>query len=214
MEKEIRKANLRVSENSKENRTVQFVISTADKDRHGTVLNMKNWKLDNFNANPIVGYQHNVYGDSFLTSPDPDDILGVAKAWVEGDELIGEVTFETAEINPKADKIFKKVMNGTLKATSVGFTPLRGNDGTLGEKRGDTFYYHGQELLEFSIVNIPSNPKALKRGLEFTKMFIEDEAEIEKKENNEIVTDLTNENKSNNNLNVYEKLLTLKKLKK
>lgn len=207
--KEIRKAELRVTDDSKENRTVQFVISTSDKDRHGTVLNMRGWNLDNFNANPIVGYQHNVYGDSFMTSPDPDDILGVARAWVEGDKLIGEVTFETEDINPKADKIFKKVMNGTLRATSVGFVPIPNEKGQIGEKRNGVLHYFGQELLEFSIVNIPSNPNALKRGMEFTKMFIEDEQE----ENNEIVENLTNEENFNNNLNVYEKILNLKKLK-
>src|SRR5699024_2026864 len=31
--------------------------------------------------------------------------------------------------------------------------------------KGHTFHYEGQELLEFSIVNIPSNPNALKRDL-------------------------------------------------
>ena len=34
---------------------------------------------------------------------------------------MGEVKFETADINPQAEKIFRKVLNGTLKATSVGF---------------------------------------------------------------------------------------------
>ena len=56
-----------------ETRTVQFVISTDSKDRHGTKLNMKNWQLDNFNRNPIVGYQHNVYGDNMCVPPNPDD---------------------------------------------------------------------------------------------------------------------------------------------
>src|SRR5688572_14151855 len=80
-------------------RKIPFVISTSAKDRHRTVLNMKNWKLDNFNRNPIVGYQHNVYGDNMCVPPNPDDVLGPARAWVESrngeDVLMGEVTFET-----------------------------------------------------------------------------------------------------------------------
>src|SRR5699024_4746013 len=61
----------------------------------------------------------------------------------------------------------------------VGFSPVGGgkmvNDETGEEKelkeppysvpKGHTFHYEGQELLEFSIVNIPSNPNALKRDL-------------------------------------------------
>lgn len=150
-------------------RTIEFVISTNTRDRHGTILPVDKWQLDNFNANGIVGYQHNVYGGDLCNAPDPDDVIGSGRAWIEGDQLIGSVTFEPAEINPKAEKIFRKVLAGTLKATSVGFNPI--GDGTWGigeeSERGTnpTYYFAGQELLEFSIVNIPSNPDALRRSL-------------------------------------------------
>jgi len=169
MNKNFINAEIRANDNSKENRTVEFVISTNDKDRHGTVLNMANWDLTNYNLNGIVGYNHEVYG-----STNPDLILGIGKAHLEGEgddaQLIGEVTFETEDVNPLADKIFKKVMNGTLKATSVGFQPISQN-GKIGEERNGTFYFYGQELLEFSIVNIPSNPKAVKRSAEELALF-------------------------------------------
>lgn len=159
-------------------RTVQFEISNANKDRHGTVLNMDNWVIEHFNANPVVGYQHNVYGDNLCTPPNPDDVLGPGRAWVEekvnkttGSKekvLMGEVTFETEDINPQAEKIFKKVLNRTLRATSVGFYALgkkrveetKDKDGKVIDK---TTFLEGQELLEFSIVNIPSNRQALQR---------------------------------------------------
>lgn len=151
-----------------ETRTVQFVISTDAKDRHGTKLNMNGWQLDNFNRNPIVGYQHNVYGDNMCTPPNPDDVLGPARAWMEDGRLMGEVKFETADINPQAEKIFRKVLNGTLKATSVGFLEV-GEGKWIEEKdaKGNvtsrTYEFAGQELLEFSIVNIPSNPEATRK---------------------------------------------------
>ena len=98
---------------AEETRTVQFVISSSDKDRHRSVVNMDNWNLENFNANPIVGYQHNVYGGNMCTPDDPDDVIGSGRAWVEETngrkELIGEVTFEPADVNPKAEKIFRNV---------------------------------------------------------------------------------------------------------
>jgi hypothetical protein len=158
-----------------ETRTVRFVISTDAKDRHGTRLNMKGWDLDKFNRNPIVGYQHNVYGDNMCVPPNPDDVLGPARAWVENvggrDVLMGEVTFEKADINPNAEKIFRKVLNGTLRATSVGF--LEKGEGRKvqdkdanGKVIGETYEFAGQELLEFSIVNIPSNPEATRKVIQ------------------------------------------------
>lgn len=155
--------------NAEESRTIEFVISNNTKDRHGTVLSVQNWQLDRFNANGIVGYQHNVYGGDLCNAPDPDQVIGVGRAWIEGDQLIGSVTFEPAEINPLAEKIFRKVLFGTLKATSVGFNPIgRGQFGINDEAENGinpTYYYAAQELLEFSIVNIPSNPDALKRSM-------------------------------------------------
>lgn len=158
-----------VPANVEETRTVQFVISNSTRDRHRTVLDPTKWQLDNFNRNGIVGYQHNVYGDGMCAGPNPDDVIGRGRAFLEGDQLIGEVTFEPADINPLAEKIFRKVLFGSLRATSVGFAELgKGKYGTGKEARGgteETYYFAGQELLEFSIVNIPSNPDATKRAL-------------------------------------------------
>jgi hypothetical protein len=155
-------------EDIEKTRKVRFVISTSAKDRHNTVLNMRGWHLDNFNRNPIVGYQHNVYGDNMCTPPNPDDVLGPARAWIEEDRLMGEVIFETADINPQAEKVFRKVLNGTLRATSVGF--LEKGEGKWVEEKdakgkviNKTYHFDGQELLEFSIVNIPSNPEATRK---------------------------------------------------
>jgi hypothetical protein len=155
-------------EDIEKTRTVRFTISTSAKDRHRTILNMDGWKLDNFNRNPIVGYQHNVYGDNMCVPPNPDDVLGPARAWMEDGRLMGEVTFENADVNPQAEKIFRKVLNGTLRATSVGFLEV-GKGKTVQEKDangkvvGETYLFAGQELLEFSIVNIPSNPEATRK---------------------------------------------------
>lgn len=156
-------------------RTVRFVISTDSKDRHGTVLNMKGWNIERFNRNPIVGYQHNVYGDNMCSGPNPDDVLGPGRAWTEDVNgktvLMGEVRFETADINPLAEKIFRKVLNGTLSATSVGFLEVgQGKMITTKDESGNvidkTYHFQGQELLEFSVVNIPSNPDATKKSFQ------------------------------------------------
>lgn len=158
----------KLGDDVKKTRYVEFVISDGTKDRHNSIIDPKGWNLENFNKNGIVGYQHDVYGDSFLTPPDPDSIIGKAVAFMDGDQLIGGVTFEPKEINEKAEKIFQKVLFGTLRATSVGFKKVSGHwgDEEKNEHRegeNATYYYDKVELLEFSLVNIPSNPNAVKR---------------------------------------------------
>jgi hypothetical protein len=155
---------------AEETRTVEFIISSSARDRHNSILNMKGWQLENFNRNPIVGYQHNVYGGNMCNAANPDDVLGPGRAYLENDLLIGEVTFETKDINPQAEKIFRKVLNGTLRATSVGFLEI--GEGKMkktldesGNVIDEVYMFSGQELLEFSIVNIPSNPEAVGRSL-------------------------------------------------
>jgi hypothetical protein len=147
-----------------ETRTVEFIISTPERDRHRTVLNPNGWNLDSYNRNGIVGYQHQVRSDN------PDFILGKGEAFLEGDNLIGRVTFEPAEINPLAEKIFRKVLHGTLKATSVGFVPIgKGKFGEGDQAQGrsnETYFFEGQELLEWSIVHVPSNRGSVGRSEE------------------------------------------------
>lgn len=156
-----------------ETREVPFIISSSARDRHKSRVNMNNWKLDNYNANPIVGYQHNVYGDNMCVPPNPDDVLGSSRVYFEEREgrtlMIGVVKFDTKEVNPLAEKIFQKVLSGTLRAASVGFLEF-GQGKSVKEKGADgkveeTYEFEGQELLEWSIVNIPSNPEATTKSL-------------------------------------------------
>ena len=146
---EVRSFDRRTAEQT---RTIPFVFSTSDRDRHGTILNQDGWKLDNFNRNGIALYCHDA-GDS-----DPDRIIGSAKAWTENGRLLGTITFEPESVNPLAEKIFQKCLLKTLKAVSVGFLEIG-----KGQYRDGTYYYEGQELLEISVVSIPSNAQALAR---------------------------------------------------
>ena len=153
--------------NVDESRIIEFTITNSTRDRHKSVVNSDKWEMTNFLANPIVGYQHNVYG-SFFSKPDPDLIIGKSvNLRKEGNDWISGVHFEPGKMNKLADKIFNKVKFGTLRAASVGFMEIGdGNYGDGEEREGgksETYYFAGQELLEFSIVNIPSNPTATKR---------------------------------------------------
>jgi HK97 family phage prohead protease len=111
---------------------------------------------------------HDVYGDSWTKAADPDDVIGKGVAFIENDKLIVRITFEPADLNPKSDKIFRKLQFGSLHAVSVGFrATAKGHMGD--EERGEdpkVYYYGGMELLEVSVVNIPANANAIKRSLE------------------------------------------------
>lgn len=147
----------------------RFVASDESRDSHGTILPVDGWDLERYNSNGVVGYMHNVYGGDLCNVPDPDDVIGIGNAFIEGKELMIDIVFEPEDINPKAAKIEKKVNFGSLKAVSVGFNPIEQGKFGEGEEReggaNQTYYFGKRELLEVSVVNIPSNKNALKRNL-------------------------------------------------
>ena len=175
-----------------ESRTVEFVASDNSVDTYGTVIPVDKWDLTRFANNGVIGYMHDVYGNSWTKSPDPDDVIGKGVAFIEDEKLIVRITFEPKELNEKADKIFRKLQFGSLHAVSVGFRATK--KGHMGdEERGEdpkVYYYAGQELLEVSVVNIPSNANALKRSIEEERAGWEYE---EKAEQPEVETDVTAE---------------------
>lgn len=157
-----------------EGRKMTFVASDSTRDSAHTVLNMDGWDLTRFNSNGVIGYQHKVYG-GWDDTDNPDNIIGKGHAYIETDaegvkRLMVDVEFEPEGMNELADKVYKKLEFGTLKAVSVGFRPLGKGSFGKGEeaigKSNETYYFAGQELLEVSVVNIPANPNALRRGVE------------------------------------------------
>lgn len=158
----VREAVIRaLSDKNKSNREAEFVISNESPDTYGTVFKISGWDLKRYENNPVVFYAHKSYSDN------PDMVIGTSEVRVEGSELIGTVKFESADINPLAEKIWQKVQAGTLRMASIGANPKKGHwgDEKLGENR-DLIYFDEQELLEWSIVPIGSNPDALKRSQE------------------------------------------------
>lgn len=144
-----------------EKRQVEFVISSEAVDSYGTVFKMDGWDLSGYNRNPIVCYQHRANSD------DPDNIIGTSTLRIDGEELLALVTFESAEINPRAEKIFQKVQSGTLRMASVGANVQKARLGV--EENGedpDVLYFTEQRLMEWSVVSVGSNPDAHKRNSE------------------------------------------------
>lgn len=147
-----------------ENRQVEFVISSDAVDSYSTVFKMSGWDLNRYERNPIVCYQHRSHSD------DPDNLIGTSTLRIEDNMLIGTVTFEDADVNPRAEKIFRKVQAGTLRMASVGARVLKAHLGDE-EKNEDkeVLYFDRSELIEWSIVSVGSNPDAHKRNAETLK---------------------------------------------
>lgn len=203
----IREAVIRaLSDKNKENREAEFVISTEAPDTYGTVFKISGWDLKRYENNPVVFYAHKSYSDN------PDMLIGTSEIRIEENQLIGVVRFEPAEINPLAEKVWQKVQAGTLRMASIGANPKKGHwgDEKFGEDR-DVLYFDEQELLEWSIVPIGSNPEALKREYQ----TIEEIRGIIKKEipvNPEVQPTTDNEQRTtdkNKELNAFEAQLII-----
>jgi len=137
------------------NSCLEFSASDETLDRYGEIISVAGWKLDTYLRNPVFQNAHQ-YGDILFT-------LGRAVVTeVRAGKLYQQIEFAT-DANPMARIAYNLYKGKFLSAVSVGFIPLRWEDGT--EKTTYRCKYLEQELLEVSAVAIPANPNALALGL-------------------------------------------------
>lgn len=127
------------------------MISTGAVDRDHETLAVDGWKLDEYRRNPVVLWCHDQ-----RTPPIGRAVSIVTRAG----QIRARVEFAPADVHPLAGTIKALVAGGFISATSVGFAPLKY---AWNEKRGGMDFIE-QELLEFSLVGVPSNPEALIAG--------------------------------------------------
>lgn len=131
---------------------LDFVISDGSLDRHGTRINPDGWDLAAFKRNPIALFGHS---GGFPIGRWED-------VRAEGGKLLGRLVLAAKGTSARIDELASLVEQGILRAVSVGFSVLK--YGTPGKSEYD---YEQQELLEVSLVSVPSNTNALAaaRGL-------------------------------------------------
>lgn len=145
-----------------DDRTLRFTISTSAVDRDMDTINVKGWELANFERNPVVLWAHRA------------DELPIGKCVdCVGDDLRLSATVQFlpggyGAASELADCVYRMAADGYLAATSVGFRPLEW-DFSDDPARDDGGWFPGidfqrQELVELSIVSVPSNPDALIDG--------------------------------------------------
>jgi len=142
-------------ESSIQNPVLDFISSDETLDRCGEIIVASGWNLYSYRRNPVFQNAHQ-YGDIIFT-------LGRALLTeVRAGKLFQRVKFAT-NVNPMAKIAYGLYRGKFLNAVSVGFIPLRWENG--GDSKAYSRKYLEQELLEVSAVAIPANPSALALGL-------------------------------------------------
>ncbi len=152
-------------------RTVLFTISNEGRDRDGDRIKAKGFDLKNYRKNPVVLYAHDYR--SFGSDGSITVIGKSIDVWVDNDgkggpRLRALKQFATKDENPLADTVFRMIKGKYLRAASVGFKPIdwiedpEGKDAAGGMFNG--YLFNKVELLESSIVPVPSNPQALEEA--------------------------------------------------
>src|SRR5438105_1657634 len=154
----------KVGEGGSSGCTLDFIASDETLDRYDEIISASGWRLENYQRNPVFQNAHK-YGDIIFT-------LGKALITeVRAGRLFQRIEFAT-EVNPMARIAYGLYKGKFLNAVSVGFIPLRwengksdGSDKSDGSGKAWRRKYLEQELLEVSAVGIPANPNALQLGL-------------------------------------------------
>lgn len=156
------KANRAASSWNPEKRSMRFVMSSELEDRDRDIVLQAGLNIDRFNENPVGFFNHRSYGRPHGTWSDIEKILNGRPKRTEG-------TFTVAPegVNPEADALALDMGAGLIKASSIGFLPKAVKKREIPEDKRDAgFYWPGYEVLEAelvecSVVTVPSNPAAL-----------------------------------------------------
>jgi HK97 family phage prohead protease len=137
---------------------IAWTLSTYDLDRFGERIDPEGWDFKRYMDNPIVEWAHN------YMIPAIGKIEGLT---VDSEGLHGLVFFNDKSFDAFGWSIGQRVKAGVIRAGSVGFRPVEieipsEND----SKDGTSLIFRKQELLEFSICNVPANPCALAKNNE------------------------------------------------
>lgn len=130
---------------------VDFISSDETVDRYNEIITANGWVLDAYQKNPVFQDSHD-YSTILRT-------IGKATVTqVRDGKLFQRIQFAVSA-NPLAKIAYALYKGGFLNAVSVGFVPLKwqNGDSTTGYSRK----YTKQILLETSAVAIPANPNAL-----------------------------------------------------
>ncbi|GHV38304.1 hypothetical protein AGMMS49546_08500 [Spirochaetia bacterium] len=132
---------------------VPWVFSTFDMDRMSERIDPAGWDFLCYLKNPVIQWAH------CFDIP----AIGRAENIVADDKgLRGSIIFNGKEFDPFGWSIGERVKAGVIRAGSVGFRPIEIEIPSKKDSEdGTSLIFRKQELLEFSVCNVPANPYAL-----------------------------------------------------
>jgi HK97 family phage prohead protease len=137
---------------------IAWTLSTYDLDRFGERVDPSGWDFSQYMKNPIVEWAHR------FDIPAIGKIEGLA---VDDKGLHGLVIFNDKAFDAFGWSIGERVKAGVIRAGSVGFRVIEIEIPSKEDsKDGTSLIFRKQELLEFSICNVPANPYALSKSNE------------------------------------------------
>jgi HK97 family phage prohead protease len=140
---------------------IPWTFSTFDLDRFDERVDPAGWDYKRFLDNPVIQWAHCF---------DIPAIGRADKVYADDTGLHGSIIFNAKEFDPFGWSIGERVKAGVLRAGSVGFRILEVElPSKEDSKDGTTLIFRKQELLEFSVCNVPANPFALSKGITETK---------------------------------------------
>lgn len=143
-------------------RRIRFRASDQTVDRHGTIVRPMGLDTKNFKRNPVFIWAHDAYGSFFGGGPQMESIIGrVAEFHKDEDSFDIDVDFVEGDVNPKGEMAFQLVKGKFLNAVSIGFIPRKIELEVQEDTETEVPVILKAELLEVSLVPIPSNPSAL-----------------------------------------------------
>ena len=146
-----------LTEKSETEKSFAWTLSTFDLDRYGERIDPMGWDFSQYAKNPVVEWSHN------YLIPAIGKIEGLA---FDDNGLHGLVVFNDKSFDPFAWGIEQRVRAGVIRAGSVGFRVIEIEiPDRETAKDGTSLIFRKQELLEFSICNVPANPFALAKGM-------------------------------------------------
>lgn len=151
MNKKVIKYSTKAPE-KKDNRVLRFVGSDQGIDRDNERIITDGWKLVNYKKNPVVLINH---------QPMALPVAKTKRVWVDDKKLMFDIQFPESDVSSVGDSLYKLYKNGYMTSTSVGFKPNYDKIVYGDGKKTPRTTFHEQELLEISLVSIPSNPRAL-----------------------------------------------------
>jgi HK97 family phage prohead protease len=138
-----------------------WTLSTFDLDRYGERIDPQGWDFKRFTENPVVEWAHRY------------DIPAIGKIeglTIDDSGLHGLVYFNDKSFDAFGWSIGQRVKAGVIRAGSVGFRVMEIEIPSKEDSRdGTSLIFRKQELLEFSICNVPDNPFALSKTIETKK---------------------------------------------